>query len=109
MVTHREAFFKKHNIPKSKSLSVPEVARLSGIPVTALNEVYKRGEGAWGSSISSVRIADTAAKNPNTKAYPRSARMTAPQWAMARVYSFVDRGKTFKTADSDIAKKYNLN
>jgi len=25
-------------------------------------------------------------------------------WAMARVYSFVDRGKTFYTADADLAR-----
>jgi hypothetical protein len=108
-MTNRDAFFKKHNIPKSESLSIAEVSRLSGMPVAALNAVYSRGEGAWGSNIASVRIADTAAKNPNTKAFPRSTRMTAPQWAMARVYSFVQKQKgTFKGADADIAKKYNL-
>jgi hypothetical protein len=109
MVTNREAFFKKHNIPKSDSLSIPDVARLSNMPVAALNAVYSRGLGAWGSNISSVRIADTAAKNPNTAAFPRSTRMTAPQWAMARIYSFVQKQKgTFYGADADIAKKYNL-
>jgi hypothetical protein len=26
---------------------------------------------------------------------------------MARVYSFLNKGKTYKTADADIAKDYN--
>ncbi len=110
MVTNRDAFFKKHNLPKGESVSIEEIARLSGMPIAALREVYSRGLGAWGSNIGSVRIADTAAKNPNTAAFPRSERMTAPQWASARVYSFVQKQKgTFKGADADIAKKYNLN
>ena len=31
--------------------------------------------------------------------------MSAEQWAMARVYSFVMKGPTWKTADSDLADK----
>jgi hypothetical protein len=40
--------------------------------------------------------------------YPRSARLGKEQWALARVYSFIDRGTTYQTADNDIAQKYNI-
>ena len=32
-------------------------------------------------------------------------KMSAQQWAMARVYAFVMKGKTYKTADKDLADK----
>lgn len=108
MVTHREAFFKKHGIPRDKSLSIPEISKLSGVPVAALNDVYSRGLGAAKTNPESVRVKGTFAKNPSLAAVPRSGRLPAPMWAMARIYSFIQRGRTFKTADADIAKKYNI-
>jgi hypothetical protein len=81
---------------------------LSKIPLRALQEVYNRGTGAWKNNISSVRLKKDFSKNPDTSKYPRAARLTKEAWSYARVYSFIDRGTTFHTADSDIAKKYNL-
>jgi hypothetical protein len=40
--------------------------------------------------------------------YPRSARLTKEQWSLARVYSFLDKGATFRTADADIAREHGL-
>jgi hypothetical protein len=108
MPTHREQFLRKHGLPADATLSLVEISRLSSVPVSALQEVERRGAGAWKTNISSVRLQKDFSKNPNTKAYPRSARLGQEQWSRARVYSFVNGGKTFKTADSDIAKEYGL-
>lgn len=108
MPTHRENFYRKHGIPLDKSLSLKEISKLSGVPMKALQEIKKRGEGAWGNNIASVRLMDTYAKNPNTTAYPRSSRLSMNQWSFARIYSFLDRGTTYRTADADIAKKYGI-
>lgn len=108
MPTHRERFFKKHGIPTSESLSLAEVAKLSKVPIAALREVYKRGEGAYANNPESVRVKGTFAKNPSLAAVPLSGRLSMAQWAMARVYSFVDKGKTYRTTDKDIATKYKV-
>ena len=86
-------FKKKHGIPVSQGLSIPEIAKLSGFPTRALNEVKSRGLGAYKTNPSSVR--------PQVK--------SAEQWAFGRVYSFVMKRKTtFYGADRDIAVKYGL-
>lgn len=108
MPTHREAFFKRHGIPKTESLSIEQVSKLSNVPVAALKEVYSRGLGAAKSNPESIRVKGTFAKNPSLASVPRSGRLSAPQWAMARIYSFVNHGKTYKTTDADIARKYNV-
>lgn len=108
MKTHRQRFLEKHGIPEDFSLSLPQIARLSKIPLVALQEVYNRGVGAWKSNPESVRLRSDFSKNPDMAKYPRSARLSKEQWALARVYSFVDKGKTFRTADADIARDYNL-
>lgn len=107
-ITHREAFYKRYNIPKDKSLSIEEIARIARVPVEALKEIESRGRGAWSTNIRSVRLLNTFDKNPNLKAFPRSARLSTSQWAFARIFSFLDKGKTYKTADKDIAEKYNI-
>jgi len=104
MPTHREQFLKRHKLPKDTSLSLDEISKLSGISRAILSEVYNRGIGAWKTNISSVRLKSDFSKNPDTSKYPRSSRLGKEQWAMARVYSFVNKGKTFHTADSDLAK-----
>lgn len=109
MPTHREAFFKKHGIPKTESLSIEKVSQLSGVPVAALREVYQRGLGAAKTNPESVRVKGTFAKNPSLASVPRSGRLSAPQWAMARIYAFVQKSKgTYYGADADIAKKYKV-
>jgi hypothetical protein len=106
MATNRIQFLKKVGKPVSESYSIEEVARMAGISVSALREVYDRGLGAYSSNPGSVRLIDFS-KSTNLTKFPKSKRLSAPQWAMARVYSFVNKGKTYSTADKDIAKKYN--
>lgn len=95
-------------LPKDESLSIERLAELTDLPEQALQEVYNRGVGAWKGNISSVRLQKDFSKNPDTKRYPRSSRLGKEQWGMARVYSFVNKGKTFHTADADIAREYKL-
>ena len=106
-MTHRQSVLKALGLPKDTTLSLDELSFKTDLPIEALQEIYNRGIGAWKTNISSVRLKDFS-KNPNLSKYPRSARLGKEQWAMARVYSFVDKGKTFHTADSDIARKYNI-
>lgn len=92
-VINSQAFKRKHGIPVEDSLSLKDIAKLSGMPTKALQEVYNRGIGAYKTNPESVK--------PMVK--------SKEQWAMARVYSFVmRRATTFGKADKDIAKKYNL-
>lgn len=64
------------------------IAKVTGIPYKALDEVFKKGEGAYYSSGS----------RPNQS--PQS-------WAYARMYSYILGGAARKT-DSEITKKYNV-
>jgi hypothetical protein len=109
MSTNRVAFLKIFDLPKDTSLSLKEIAELSNIPMKALQEVYNRGIGAWKGNIGSVRLKKDFSKNPNTAKYPRSARLTKEQWAIARVYAFVmGTKKVYEGADKDIAQKYGV-
>ena len=101
MLTHRQRFLRRVGLPDSAHPSLSEVARLSGYPQSVLQQVYNRGIGAWKTNPQSVRLLGSFKKDPTA---PRSARLPKEMWAMARVYSFVDRGKTFYTADADLAR-----
>jgi len=103
-MTYRGRFLRKYKLP-DESYSLQEVSRITDIPQVALREVYKRGIGAWYTNIESVRVRGTFQKDARV---PRSRKLPKEQWAMARVFSFVVRGKTFHTADKDIAERYNL-
>jgi len=105
MVTHRIQFLRKKGLDVNKSYSIYELSKIADIPESALNAVFRRGIGAYRSNLESVRLKDFS-KNPNTKKYPASKRLTPENWAYARIYSFLNKGKTYYTADSDIARKY---
>ena len=97
MPTHRDMVFKRYGLDKAKSYSISELATISGIPKRILDEVYRRGLGAHG-NLASVRLKGTFEKNPDTIRFPKEARLSAPQWGSARLFSFINRGKTFYTA-----------
>lgn len=107
-MTHRENVLRKLGLPLDTHLPLPMLAKLVGVPKEALQEVYNRGIGAWKNNISSVRLKKDFSKNPDLSKYPRSARLTKEMWAYARCFSFLDKGKTYKTADRDIAIKYKI-
>jgi hypothetical protein len=107
-MTHKQSVLNILGLPKDTTLSVEELAEHTDLPVEALQEVYNRGVGAWKTNPESVRLKKDFSKNNNLSQYPRSARLGKEQWGMARVYSFVDKGTTFHTADADIAHKYRI-
>ncbi len=73
-------FHKKH--PNAKTL--PEISKVTKVPLKTLRTVYNRGMAAW-----------RTGHRPGASAHA---------WGMARVHSFVTKGKTYRTADSDLAK-----
>ena len=73
---------------KLKDKSLPNIAKKTKIPLKALKEVYKKGEGAYYS----------AGSRPN---------QTKDSWARARMYSYILGGKVRKI-DKHITKKYNV-
>ena len=92
-VFNSREFKKKHGLDPDTRLSLGDIARLSGFPKKALQEVYNRGIGAYKTNPESVR--------PQVQ--------SKEQWAFARVYSFVMRRKaTFGGADKDIAEEFGL-
>jgi hypothetical protein len=106
--THRYRFYKKHKLNPNDSFSIDAIAEIAGVPTKALEEVYKRGRGAWYHNLASVRLKDSFRKNPDTKLFNRSERLSAHQWGFARIFSLLDKGRTYYTADADIVKKYGL-
>ncbi len=71
------------NSAQNKGLTAK--AKASKVPKAILEQVYRRGAAAWATG-----------HRPGA---------TREQWAMARVNSFITRGKTYSTADADLAKK----
>jgi len=104
MPTNREQYLRRMKLPTEQSYSISELARFSGLPRSALQEVYNRGTGAY-SNLGSVRLRGSFAKNPDTRRFPAAARLSKEQWSFARVYSFLNKGKTYHTADADIARR----
>ena len=64
---------------------LPAVSKATHVPLSVLNKVYDRGLAAW-----------------RTGHRPGASQHA---WGMARVYSFVLHGKTWRTADKDLAGK----
>jgi hypothetical protein len=64
--------------------SLPEIAKATGVPLKTLKTVYNRGLAAW-------RTGHRPGASPQA-------------WGYARVHSFVTKGKTYYTADSDLRK-----
>jgi hypothetical protein len=73
----------KKIFPNATSLN--DKAKATGVPLKYLKESYNRGMAAW-----------------RTGHRPGA---TEQQWGYARVHSFLLKGKTYKTTDSNIAKK----
>jgi hypothetical protein len=69
--------------PTAKTL--PQISRCTKVPTKTLRTVYNRGMAAW-----------------RTGHRPGASQAA---WGMARVHSFVTKGKTYRTADKDLATK----
>lgn len=85
-MTHRESFLKKKGLP-DRSYSLKELSRFGGVPISTLQVVYNRGIGAYKTNPESVRLKGSFEKGVDA---PMSMKLSKEQWAMARVYSFLD-------------------
>ena len=100
--TNKNKFNKKYGFKRDAPHNKAEISRLTGIPRSILDKVFDRGVGARKTNPESVRQVGTGKKVGGKSL---RGKMSAEQWGMARVYSFVMKGKTYKTADSDLADK----
>ena len=74
-MTHKHQFNKRYGFDKDQSHSREELARITKIPLKVLNEVFKRGVGAFSTSPQSVR-----------------PHIVSPEaWGASRVYAFINK------------------
>jgi len=103
VVSNKDKFNVRYKFKKGTSHSRTEIAKLSGIPVRILTEVFKRGVGARRTNPSSVRSATTGKKVGGKSL---RGKMSASQWGTARIYSFVMKQPgTWGKADKDLADR----
>ncbi len=103
VVSNKDKFNVRYKFKKGTSHSRAEIAKLSGIPVRILTEVFKRGVGARRSNPSSVRSATTGKK---VGGKTLRGKMSASQWGTSRIYSFVMKQPgTWGRADKDLADR----
>lgn len=86
-MTRRENFLRKKGLSTDKSYSLKELSKIAGVPISTLQVVYNRGVGAYKTNPESVRMQGTFEKGVDA---PLSMKLSKEQWAMARVYSFLD-------------------
>lgn len=86
MLTHRQRFLRKYNL-SDKGYSLHELSAITHTPISTLQEVYNRGIGAYKTNPTSVRMKGSFKKGVSA---PYSMKLSKEQWAMARVYSFLD-------------------
>ena len=84
--TRRENFLSANKL-EDRPYSLKELAAISKVPMKILREVYNRGIGAYKTQGKSVRLKGSYVKNVDA---PMSMKLSKEQWAMARVYSFLD-------------------
>jgi len=95
MKTHREKVIARLGL-ENKKHSLSALAKASGYSRSVLQQVYNRGIGAYNTNPQSVRMKRSFIKNVNA---PMSEKLSKEQWAMARVYSFLDNNPKH---DSDL-------
>lgn len=84
--TRRENVLKRYKL-EDKGYSLKELASITSVPEKILQEVYDRGIGAYKTQPKSVRLKGSFVKNVDA---PMKKKLSKEQWAMARVYSFID-------------------
>jgi hypothetical protein len=83
--TRRSSYTSRFHKKYPGARSLPEIAKATGVRKKTLKTVYDRGMAAW-------RTGHRPGASPEA-------------WGMARVHSFVLHGKTWRTADKDLAGK----
>ena len=84
-MTHKDNVLKRYGLPDG-SYSKQELSKITKVPLKIIQEVYNRGIGAYKTNPESVRLKGSFKKGPA----PMSKKLSKEQWAMARVYSFLD-------------------
>jgi len=100
-LTNKQKFNKKYGFKRDEPHSLSEIAKITKVKKSILQESYDRGIGAWKTNIQSVRL-KSGKKDPSA---PRSAKMSKEAWSYARVYSMLMGGK----ADPDLQRKIKGN
>jgi hypothetical protein len=102
--THRSEWNRRHGFSPTSSHSLSEIARKSKYSVVILKKVYDRGVGAHRTNPVSVRMKGTFKKGVRA---PMSQKLSAEQWAYARVYAFLNKQEkgTRLNHDTDLLKK----
>jgi hypothetical protein len=85
-MTRKQNVLKRYGLPDD-SYSKQDLAKITQVPLKIIKEVYNRGIGAYETNPESVRLKGSFVKNVNA---PMSQKLSKEQWAMARVYSFLD-------------------
>ena len=101
VLTNREQVLKKMKLPNDASPSIEELSKFFKVPVSILKEVMRRARNAYSNDPLSVRL-KTGEKGVKA---PMSQKMSVRQWEYGRVYSFLNKATTYRTTDSDLAKK----
>lgn len=83
--TRRSGYTSKFKKLFPNANSLEEKSKATGVPLKYITESYNRGMAAW-----------------RTGHRPGA---TQQQWGYARVHSFLLRGKTYHTTDSDLVKE----
>lgn len=96
-MTRKQNVLKRYGLPDD-SYSKEDLSKITKVPLKIIQEVYNRGIGAYKTNPESVRIKGTFKKGPA----PMSQKLSKEQWAMARVYSFLDGNPKH---DSDLREK----
>ena len=81
--TRRSSYTSRFRAKYPTAKSIREISAKTHVPVKTLRTVYNRGMAAW-----------------RTGHRPGASQHA---WGMARVHSFVLHGKTYRTADADLA------
>ena len=100
--THRLRFLRKHHLAEH-GYSLSELSKTSKVSQPILQQVYDRGIGAYKTNPTSVRMKGTFRKGVRA---PYSKKLSKEQWAMARVYSFLDGNPKH---DGDLRRKTRRN
>jgi len=87
VLTHKQHFYATHHVEEDFHPTLENLSRVSGVPKSILQEVYNRGIGAYKTNPQSVRLKGSYVKNVDA---PYKFKLSKEQWAMARVYSFLD-------------------
>lgn len=103
VLTNKQKFNKKYKFKTNESHSIDEIAKITKIKKSILQEVFNRGVGARKTNPQSVRRASDGKKIGGKSL---KGKMTGEQWGYARIYSFVMKQPgTWGKADKDLSEK----